>query len=343
MRADGAHVAARHARLGEHGDGGVGEPAAEVHGEATVLARRSLAHGGEHALALQARVLVHVEAEELHVVPRAFAWREARHRGRDAVEGRAGHESAVHAAAARVGGHQATAGGGASITRRITPPPSASRFVASSALTPSACITMASLTLPLARPSRARDCSRVRPHTSATMRSLRSASLALVARRSTIRLPKVLPSRIIAPVVIMFRINFVAVPALRRVLPVTTSGPVMATMGMSTWAIVSGGGGEQATMAVRAPISFAYVRATRTYGVVPDAAMPTTKSPLRTPRAARSRRACSRSSSAPSCALVSAGVPPAMIPCTISGSVPKVGGHSEASSTPSRPDVPAPT
>ena len=32
-----------------------------------------------------------------------------------------------------------------------------------------------------------------------------------------------------------------------------------------------------------------------------------------------------------------------MIPCTISGGVPKVGGHSDASSTPSRPDVPAPT
>ena len=35
--------------------------------------------------------------------------------------------------------------------------------------------------------------------------------------------------------------------------------------------------------------------------------------------------------------------PPAMTPTTSSGGVLKVGGHSEASSTPSRPDVPAPT
>jgi hypothetical protein len=48
-------------------------------------------------------------------------------------------------------------------------------------------------------------------------------------------------------------------------------------------------------------------------------------------------------SSAPSMARVSASSPPAMTPCTISGSVPKVGGISEASSTPSRPEVPAPT
>ena len=32
-----------------------------------------------------------------------------------------------------------------------------------------------------------------------------------------------------------------------------------------------------------------------------------------------------------------------MMPTTISGGVPKVGGHSAASSTPSRPLVPAPT
>ena len=38
-------------------------------------------------------------------------------------------------------------------------------------------------------------------------------------------------ARIIAPVVIMLSISFVAVPALRRVIPVTTSGPVTATIG----------------------------------------------------------------------------------------------------------------
>ena len=35
--------------------------------------------------------------------------------------------------------------------------------------------------------------------------------------------------------------------------------------------------------------------------------------------------------------------PPAITACTVSGSVPKVGGHSAASITPSRPLVPAPT
>ena len=49
------------------------------------------------------------------------------------------------------------------------------------------------------------------------------------------------------------------------------------------------------------------------------------------------------SSSAPSTDRTSAGSPPAMMPTTISGGVPKVGGHSAASSTPSRPLVPAPT
>ena len=35
-------------------------------------------------------------------------------------------------------------------------------------------------------------------------------------------------------------------------------------------------------------------------------------------------------------------IPPAIIPTTRLGSVPKVGGHSDASTTPSRPLVPAP-
>ena len=49
-----------------------------------------------------------------------------------------------------------------------------------------------------------------------------------------------------------------------------------------------------------------------------------------------------RSASAPSTALVNACSPPAMRPTTIPGSTPKVGGHSEASSTPNLPLVPAP-
>ena len=71
-------------------------------------------------------------------------------------------------------------------------------------------------------------------HTSTTIRSLRSRSFAFVALRSTIRLPYVLPMRIIAPVVIMLSTILVAVPALRRVDPVTTSGPTIAITATST-------------------------------------------------------------------------------------------------------------
>ena len=67
------------------------------------------------------------------------------------------------------------------------------------------------------------------------------------------RLPNVLPSRIIAPVVIMLSTSFVAVPAFMRVDPVTTSGPVIGDDEMSATSSASCGGGEQATSAVRAP------------------------------------------------------------------------------------------
>ena len=66
------------------------------------------------------------------------------------------------------------------------------------------------------------------------------------------RLPKVFPSRIMAPVVIMLSTSLVAVPAFMRVEPVTTSGPVRGRIRMSTASSVSWGGGEQATRAVAA-------------------------------------------------------------------------------------------
>ena len=78
---------------------------------------------------------------------------------------------------------------------------------------------------------------------------------------------------------------------------------------MSTASSVSCGGGEQATSAVAAPTTRACSSARRTYGVVPEAAMPMTKSPARTPCALRSSTALSIRSSAPSCERVSAGVP----------------------------------
>ena len=63
------------------------------------------------------------------------------------------------------------------------------------------------------------------PVTMRTMRLVRAFNLLLVARRSTIRLPKVLPMRTIAPVVNMFSTSLVAVPAFSRVEPLKISGP----------------------------------------------------------------------------------------------------------------------
>ena len=56
----------------------------------------------------------------------------------------------------------------------------------------------------------------------------------------------------------------------------------------------------------------------------------------------KSIQACSASSSAFSTALRMALSPPAMMPTTKSKGTPKVGGHSDASTTPNRPEVPAP-
>ena len=56
----------------------------------------------------------------------------------------------------------------------------------------------------------------------------------------------------------------------------------------------------------------------------------------------RSTIACEESSSAPSIEFLKALSPPAMIPVKRSLGAEKVGGISEASKTPRRPDVPAP-
>ena len=94
-----------------------------------------------------------------------------------------------------------------------------------------------------------------------------------------------------APVVIMLSTSLVAVPAFMRVEPVTTSGPVSGSTMMSARSRISAGGGEQATSAVLAPTPRAYASACRTYGVVPEAAIPMTKSPARTPARDRSSAA----------------------------------------------------
>jgi hypothetical protein len=56
----------------------------------------------------------------------------------------------------------------------------------------------------------------------------------------------------------------------------------------------------------------------------------------------KSIQACVVLSSAFSTALRMALSPPAIIPFTKSNGTPKVGGHSEASTIPNRPEVPAP-
>ena len=72
-------------------------------------------------------------------------------------------------------------------------------------------------------------------------------------------------------------------------------------------------------------------------------AMPKTTSFCLTPRSVIASFPAAASSSTFSIDRRNAASPPAIKPTTIDGSVQNVGGHSEASRTPSRPDVPAPT
>src|SRR5206468_12325176 len=151
------------------------------------------------------------------------------------------------------------------------------------------------------------------------------------------------PSRIIAPVVSVLRTSLVAVPALRRVDPVSTSGPVIGLMMTSQVSARTCGGFEQVTSTVLAPSVCARDKAIRTYGVVPLAAIPTTTSRFVTPAVSTAAPPALTSSSAPSALFTSAGYPPAITPTTMVGGTPNVGGHSVASRTPRRPEVPAPT
>ena len=74
----------------------------------------------------------------------------------------------------------------------------------------------------------------------------------------------------------------------------------------------------------------------------PDAEIPTTTSSAVMPYSSIAPLPFSYLSSAFSLARNIHSLPPAMMPCTCSAETPKVGGHSDASSTPSLPDVPAP-
>ncbi len=124
-------------------------------------------------------------------------------------------------------------------------------------------MTMAVLTLLPEAVSSAAAVARSQPVASAMMRWARSTSLALVGRTLTMRLPKVMPERTMTPVESMFRTSLVAVPALRRVLPVRTSGPVAGVMAMSAaWARAEFG--TQLRPMVSAPRDLAWAMAPRT-------------------------------------------------------------------------------
>ncbi|CAO0837139.1 hypothetical protein SMICM17S_12175 [Streptomyces microflavus] len=169
----------------------------------------------------------------------------------------------------------------------------------------------------------------------------RARSFSLEARTSTMRFPYVLPSRIIVTVEIMLRTSFWAVPAFSRVEPVSSSGPVTISRPCSA-AAASAESALQERPMVRAPCARACSTAPIAYGVRPEAEIPTTVSSALSFSASRSAAASSLLSSAPSTAFTMADGPPAISPTTSEGSVLKVGGHSLASSTPSRPAVPAP-
>ena len=127
------------------------------------------------------------------------------------------------------------------------------------------------------------------------------------------RSPKVFPIRIIAPVVKVLSTILVAVPALNRVLPINTSGPVSTSIAKSaSYAIRLDL--QQEIAPVKAPFRLASAKPPKTYGVRPDAAIPTTQSLSSKPMLYRSLDARSVESSAPSTARNIAPIPPAISP-----------------------------
>ena len=111
------------------------------------------------------------------------------------------------------------------IAFRTTPSAASSRSRAVVTSIPARGQTIATFASPSARRARRRRLPSGAPVASETIRRTRARSLSFVATTSTIRLPKVLPSRIIAMVEIVLSTSFCAVPALSRVEPAMTSGP----------------------------------------------------------------------------------------------------------------------
>jgi hypothetical protein len=124
--------------------------------------------------------------------------------------------------------------------------------------------------------------------------------------------------------------------------PASTSGPTATSIGNSAVAL-STVSTLQESPTVSAPRARARSTAATTNGVRPLEAMPMTVSSGPISASSIADAPASASSSAPSMGLAIADGPPAMMAKTSSGGVLKVGGHSEASTTPMRPGVPAPT
>src|SRR5205814_7770608 len=127
------------------------------------------------------------------------------------------------------------------------------------------------------------------------IRTARSRSFVLVVCRSIMRLPRTLPSPIIAPVLIILSATFVAVPAFNLVDPARISGPTGSAITKSL--IVAGVGdpgwpapapaatdGLQVSKITFAPSDLARASAPRTKGVRPLAVIPITTSAGFTPR-----------------------------------------------------------
>ena len=201
---------------------------------------------------------------------------------------------------------------------------------------------MATFAFPSAASSAASTRSGVSPVAVSTILRTRARSFSFVAATSTMRLPNVFPSRIIAIVEIMLRTSFCAVPALSRVEPAMNSGPTTTATSCSARR-PSSEPSTETTPTARAPAARAASRAPRTYGVRPLALTPTTASSGVMPRAPASCAPASASSSAASWTSGGEAMPPATSATTCPGGVEKVDSHSAASSAASRPDEPAPT
>src|SRR5207249_3064146 len=180
-------------------------------------------------------------------------------------------------------------------TRTLT----ASARGAAGALSPRRASTLAARARPRAAAGRSRARAREAPPTSDTRRTARARSFAERGCMSTMRLPYTFPSRVMLAVVRVLSTSFVAVPALSRVEPASTSAPgpgAMTTMAPNARAVrPRSTAGLHATSTVPAPRRRASARAAAANGVTPLAETPTTTSPGLT-RARTARRAARRSS-----------------------------------------------